>query len=71
MLSVIEINPEIMGGATVFRGTRVPVQNLFDYIEGGESLGEFLDDFPSVSRDQAIRLLEEMKDRLLNPPKAA
>jgi uncharacterized protein (DUF433 family) len=71
MLSVIDINLEIMGGAAVFRGTRVPVQNLFDYIEGDEPLDEFLDDFPSVSREQVIRLLEEIKDPVINPPKAA
>lgn len=71
MLSVIDTNPEIMGGATVFKGTRVPVQNLFDYIEGDESLDEFLDDFPSVSRDQVIQLLEEFKAQVINPLKAA
>ena len=71
MLSVIETNPEIMGGTIVFKGTRVPVQNLFDYIEGDESLDEFLDDFPSVSREQVIQLLEEIKTQVINPPKAA
>ena len=47
-----------MSGTTVFLGTRVPVKNLFDYIEGGDSLDDFLDDFPSVSREQAIGALE-------------
>jgi uncharacterized protein (DUF433 family) len=47
----INIDPEIMSGTPVFAGTRVPVQNLFDYIEGGDDLSEFLDDFPSVSKD--------------------
>ena len=55
---VIHSDPEIMSGTTVFLGTRVPVKNLFDYIEGGDSLDDFLDDFPSVSREQAIGALE-------------
>lgn len=55
---VINIDPEIMGGTPVFFGTRVPVKNLFDYLEEGESVEEFLGDFPSVSREQVIRLLE-------------
>jgi uncharacterized protein (DUF433 family) len=54
----VSIDPEIMSGTPVFAGTRVPVQNLFDYIEGGEDLTEFLDDFPSVSKDAAIAVLE-------------
>jgi uncharacterized protein (DUF433 family) len=48
----------IQGGVPVFAGTRVPVKNLFDYLEAGDSLDRFLDDFPSVSRDQAIEVLE-------------
>ena len=71
MLSETEINSEVMGGALVFKGTRVPVQNLFDYIEGDEPLDEFLDDFPSVTRDPVIQLLEEIKAQVINPPKAA
>jgi uncharacterized protein (DUF433 family) len=54
----VSIDPEIMSGAAVFAGTRVPVQNLFDYIEGGEALAEFLDDFPSVSKEAALAVLE-------------
>jgi uncharacterized protein (DUF433 family) len=54
----VSIDPEIMSGTPVFAGTRVPVQNLFDYMEGGEDLTEFLDDFPSVSREAAIAVLE-------------
>ncbi len=54
----VSIDPEIMSGAAVFAGTRVPVQNLFDYIEGGEDLAEFLDDFPSVSKEAALAVLE-------------
>ncbi len=57
----VNIDPEIMGGTPVFVGTRVPIQNLFDYIEGGETLEEFLDDFPSVTKVQAIEVLEMAK----------
>ena len=61
---VIVKDPQIMGGAAVFRGTRVPLQALFDYMEGGETLEEFLDGYPSVSREMAIRALEEAKQLL-------
>ena len=54
----INIDPETMGGIPVFTGTRVPVQSLFDYIETGETLDEFLDNFPSVKKDLAIQVLE-------------
>lgn len=54
----VSIDPEIMSGTPVFAGTRVPVQNLFDYMEGGDDLTEFLDDFPSVSKEAAIAVLE-------------
>ena len=54
---VIQISDKVMGGTPVFRGTRVPVQSLFDHLEGDISLEEFLDDFPSVSEEQAITLL--------------
>lgn len=60
----ISIDPEIMSETPVFAGTRVPVQNLFDYIEGGEDLVEFLDDFPSVSREAAVEVLEMAKRTL-------
>jgi len=53
-----------MGGALVFAGTRVPIQNLFDYIEGGDDLSEFLDDFPSVSKESALAVLEMAKKSL-------
>jgi len=62
---LVEIDPEKLGGIPVFFGTRVPIQNLFDCLEGGESLDEFLDQFPSVSREQALAVLEESKERLL------
>ena len=57
--AVVHSDPEILGGVPVFVGTRVPFRNLIDYLEGGYSLEEFLDAFPSVSRDQAIAALEE------------
>ena len=57
MNRVITISPDIQSGEPVFAGTRVPVKNLFDYLKGGDSVEEFLTDFPSVSRDQVIELL--------------
>lgn len=54
-----------MSGAPCFSGTRVPIQNLIDYLEGGDSIEEFLDGFPSVSREQVIAFLEEAKDRMV------
>lgn len=54
---IIEVDPEKLGGAPVFRGTRVPIQNFFDYLEGGERLEVFLDDFPTVEREQALALM--------------
>lgn len=64
---VINRDPEIMSGTAVFMGTRVPVQNLFDYIEAGHPLDDFLDDFPTVTREQAIQVLEIIKEALLTP----
>ena len=57
----ISIDPEVMSGAPVFAGTRVQIQTLLDYIEGGEDLAEFLDDFPSVSKESALAVLEMAK----------
>ncbi|HEX5725342.1 MAG TPA: DUF433 domain-containing protein [Longimicrobiaceae bacterium] len=57
--SVIHSDPQILGGTPVFVGTRVPLKNLVDYIAGGHTLDEFLDDFPSVTREQVIAVLEE------------
>ena len=54
----VSIDPEVMSGTPVFAGTRIPVQNLFHYMEGGDDLTEFLDDFPSVSKEAAIAVLE-------------
>ena len=60
----ISIDPDVMSGAHVFVGTRVQVQTLFDYIEGGEDLDEFLDDFPTVSKKSALAVLEMAKKTL-------
>lgn len=67
----ISRDPEIMSGAPCFKGTRVLVQNLFDYLEGNSSLEEFLDDFPSVSREAAVAVLEAAKARLFADAPAA
>ena len=63
--NVVSRDPEVLGGTPVFAKTRVPVQALLDYIEEGQSLQAFLDDFPSVSRAEAIAVLEQLKDLLL------
>ena len=63
--SVIVSNAEVMNGTPCFRGTRVPLQNLMDYIERGHPLAAFLEDFPTVSRAMAIQALEEAKDSLI------
>ena len=65
MYDAITRDPEIMHGLPVFRGTRVPIQTLFDYLEGGDSLETFLAGFPTVSRDMAVRVLEECKQSRL------
>jgi len=62
---IIHSDPDILGGKPVFVGTRVPLQALLDYLEGGHTLNEFLADFPSVSRDQAIRALEHGTELLV------
>ncbi|MDQ3020343.1 MAG: DUF433 domain-containing protein [Bacteroidota bacterium] len=67
----INIDPETMGGTPVFTGTRVPIQALFDYIETGETIEEFLENFPSVSREQAVEVLKKArtiitKEKVLN-----
>lgn len=63
--SVVTIDPEIMSGTPCFAGTRVPARTLIDYIEGGETLDEFLAQFPTVTRKQAIAFLEEASERML------
>ena len=69
--AVIHSNPEILGGTPVFVGTRVPAQSLFDYLEGGESLDEFLGQFPTVTRAQAIAALELAKESVLTGARPA
>ena len=64
-VSAVQSHPEIMSGTVVFAGTRVPFQTLIDYIEAGQPLSEFLEDFPTVSSEQAIAALEEAKEALL------
>ena len=61
----IEVDPERMSGVPCFTGTRVPVTHLIDYLEAGDSVDEFLNDFPTVTRDQVLSVLEHMKERLL------
>ena len=68
---LVSRDPEVMSGALCFAGTRVPVQNLFDYIEGSSSLEQFLEDFPSVSREKAVAVLEAAKQRLFADAPAA
>ena len=65
--SLVKCDPEIMSGALCFTGTRVPVKNLFDYLEGASSLEEFLEDFPSVSRARAVAVLEAARENLGTP----
>jgi uncharacterized protein (DUF433 family) len=63
--NIVSSDPEVQGGTAVFAGTRVPVKNFIDYLEAGDSLEEFLEDFPSVSRAQAIAALELAKEALV------
>jgi uncharacterized protein (DUF433 family) len=67
----IHSDPDILGGTPVFLGTRVPFQTLLDYLEAGDPLDEFLEDFPTVSREQAVAALEAAKDRLIESLPAA
>lgn len=68
---VVHTDPEILGGTPVFVGTRVPFQTLLDYLEAGDTLDEFLDDFPTVTREQAIAALEQAKEALLADARSA
>jgi len=68
---VIHRDPDILGGVPVFAGTRVPLRNLIDYLERGHSLDEFLDEFPSVTREQAVAVLEAAHDVLASSARAA
>ena len=71
MDTIIQIDPQVMGGTPVFKGTRVPIQTLFDYIEGGESIEAFIDDFPTVIKVHVIQLLEQLKDQAIRSNLAA
>jgi uncharacterized protein (DUF433 family) len=62
----IVVDPEVMNGTPCFRGTRVPFKNLMDYLEGGHALQEFLDQFPTITREMAVQALEEAKESLLD-----
>jgi len=68
---LVEVDPEKMGGVPVFTGTRVPINHLFEYLEGGDSLEEFLDQFPTVEREQAQGVLELSRKKLLADYEAA
>jgi uncharacterized protein (DUF433 family) len=68
---VVHSDPKIMSGIPVFVGTRVPVQSLFDYLEGGDTLDEFLRQFPTVTREQAIAALEQGRDSVLSSARPA
>ena len=69
--TLVSRDPDIMSGALCFRGTRVPVKSLFEYLEGTSSLEEFLEDFPSVSRDRAVAVLEAARQQLTADAPAA
>jgi len=64
-MKTINIDPDILGGTPVFDGTRVPIKNLFDYLESGENIDAFLDDFPGVKREQALAVLELFREWVL------
>jgi uncharacterized protein (DUF433 family) len=62
---IVAISPDVMGGTAVFSGTRVPIQTLIDYLDGGDSVDDFLEGFPTVTREQVVRFLEEARDRVV------
>jgi uncharacterized protein (DUF433 family) len=70
-IAIVHSDPKIMSGTPVFVGTRVPAQSLFDYLEGGDTLDEFLRQFPSVTREQAIAALEQARDSVLSSARSA
>lgn len=63
---IITAAPDVMGGTPVFAGTRVPVQTLVDYLKGGDSIGDFLEGFPTVSREQVVAFLQEAEEQIVN-----
>lgn len=65
--NLVTRSPEILGGTPVFAGTRVPIQTLVDYLKAGESIDDFLDGFPSVSREQVLAFIDVAKERLVQP----
>jgi uncharacterized protein (DUF433 family) len=69
--SPIQLSDQVLGGVAVFRGTRVPVQALIDYLEAGDRLDDFLADYPTVTRDQAIAVLELARDALARNARAS
>ncbi len=69
--TIVHSHPDILSGTPVFVGTRVPAQSLFDYLEGGDTLDEFLRQFPSVSREQAVAALELAKESVLTSARTA
>ena len=64
---IVSADPDVLGGTPVFAGTRVPIQSLFDHLEAGDAIGDFLEGFPSVKREQVIAVLEESRHHLLSP----
>jgi uncharacterized protein (DUF433 family) len=66
MSTVVSQDPKVLGGEPVFAGTRVPVKSLFDHLEAGDSIEQFLEGFPSVKREQVIALLEEAREHALS-----
>jgi uncharacterized protein (DUF433 family) len=64
---LINVSPEVMGGTPVFAGTRVPLETLFDYLKAGESVDDFLEGFPTVTREQVVGLLDEAGKHLISP----
>ena len=71
MSNVIHSDPELLSGTPVFIGTRVPVKNLFDYLEAGDSIEEFVDDFPSVTLEQIHAFLKELQEQTIKDRKSA
>ena len=65
LLKALSNQPDIMGGTTVFVGTRVPVQTLIDYLQAGDTIDDFIEDFPTVKREQVLEFLDAMKEHLL------
>ena len=67
-VAIVTSSPDILGGTPVFAGTRVPIQTLLDYLEGGDAIDDFLRGFPTVTREQVIAFLEEAKERVVAGP---